>query len=235
MKDSIVFILELPLKIYVFGHIYLFWVNRLYPALQKHYLNAKRDVAARGKVHLTSKSNLPNLEQHLIMSNSNSPFWKSYLFMPISLTPVWKIHLFTSNSHFPIWKIHLFMPISLISVWRIHFFTSNSHFPIWKKHFFMSKSVFAAVLIFIIKTWNRVYVHPQIYCSTSKSLSIIIDALIKRKELPETETNLQRFQRITGIDPCRCAVCKKGTMVRIRELPRIRSPAWRQTFQRSAI
>jgi len=60
-----------------------------------------------------------------------------------------------------------------------------------------------------------------------------IDTLIKRKEPPET--NLQRFQRLTGIDPCRCPVCKKGTMVRIRELPRIRSPAWRQAFQRSAI
>src|SRR6056297_2961193 len=60
-----------------------------------------------------------------------------------------------------------------------------------------------------------------------------IDTLIKRKEPPET--NLQRFQRLTGIDPCRCPVCKKGRMVRIRELPRIRSPAWRQAFQRSAI
>jgi hypothetical protein len=55
-----------------------------------------------------------------------------------------------------------------------------------------------------------------------------IDTLIKRKEPPET--NLQRFQRLTGIDLCRCPVCKKGTMVTIRELPRIRSPPWRQTF-----
>lgn len=60
-----------------------------------------------------------------------------------------------------------------------------------------------------------------------------IEALIKRKEPPET--NLQRFTRITGIDPCRCPVCKKGTMVRIRELPRIRSPSLQLTFQRSAI
>ncbi|MEX2426861.1 MAG: transposase [Bacteroidales bacterium] len=60
-----------------------------------------------------------------------------------------------------------------------------------------------------------------------------IDTLIKRKE--PLETNLQRYQRLTGIDLCRCPVCKKGTMVRIRELPRIRSPSWRQTFHRSAI
>jgi len=49
-----------------------------------------------------------------------------------------------------------------------------------------------------------------------------IDTLIKRKEPPET--NLQRFQRLTGIDPCQCPVCKKGTMIAVRELPRIRSP-----------
>ena len=60
-----------------------------------------------------------------------------------------------------------------------------------------------------------------------------IDTLITRKKLPET--NLQRFQRITGIDPCRCPVCKKGSMVRVRELPRIRSPSWRLTFHRSTI
>jgi hypothetical protein len=60
-----------------------------------------------------------------------------------------------------------------------------------------------------------------------------IDNLIKRKDPPET--NLQRFQRLTGMNPCQCPVCKKGTMVRIRELPRIRSPSWRQTSQHSAI
>ena len=57
-----------------------------------------------------------------------------------------------------------------------------------------------------------------------------IDTLIKRKDPPET--NLQRFKRLTGIDPCRCPVCKKGTMITVRELPRIRSPAWRLAFQR---
>ncbi|MBW6481033.1 MAG: transposase, partial [Bacteroidales bacterium] len=60
-----------------------------------------------------------------------------------------------------------------------------------------------------------------------------VDTLIKRKQPPET--NLQRFQRITGIDPCRCPVCKKGTMITVRELPRIRSPSWLLTFQRPAI
>jgi hypothetical protein len=49
-----------------------------------------------------------------------------------------------------------------------------------------------------------------------------IDTLIKRKEPPET--NLQRFQRLTGIDPCLCPVCKTGRMISVRELPRIRSP-----------
>jgi len=56
-----------------------------------------------------------------------------------------------------------------------------------------------------------------------------IDSLIKRKEPPESK--LQRFKRLTGIDPCRCPVCKKGTMIAIRELPRIRSPGRGLNFQ----
>ena len=49
-----------------------------------------------------------------------------------------------------------------------------------------------------------------------------IDTLIKDKEPPETR--LQRFERLTGYNPCQCPVCKKGRMVVLRELPRIRSP-----------
>lgn len=58
-----------------------------------------------------------------------------------------------------------------------------------------------------------------------------IDSLMKRKEPPESK--LQRFQRLTGIDPCRCPVCKKGTMKTVRELPRIRSPGRVLNFQHS--
>jgi len=50
-----------------------------------------------------------------------------------------------------------------------------------------------------------------------------IDAIIKQQKLPET--NVERFARLTGINPCLCPVCKTGHMVTIRELPRIRSPA----------
>ena len=49
-----------------------------------------------------------------------------------------------------------------------------------------------------------------------------IASLFRRKETPETR--LERFRRITGIDPCQCPVCKTGRMVTIMELPRIRSP-----------
>jgi len=49
-----------------------------------------------------------------------------------------------------------------------------------------------------------------------------IDTLIKREQPPET--NLQRFERLTGVNPCQCPVCKTGHMVVVRELPRIRSP-----------
>lgn len=51
-----------------------------------------------------------------------------------------------------------------------------------------------------------------------------IDAVIKQKKLPET--NVERFARLTGVNPCICPVCKTGRMVTIRELPRIRSPAY---------
>lgn len=49
-----------------------------------------------------------------------------------------------------------------------------------------------------------------------------IDTLINREKPPET--NLQRFERLTGVNPCQCPVCKTGRMVVIRELPRIRAP-----------
>jgi hypothetical protein len=51
-----------------------------------------------------------------------------------------------------------------------------------------------------------------------------IDDLINQRLPPETCQ--QRFKRLTGVDPCRCPVCKSGRMVVIRELPRIRSPVW---------
>ena len=50
-----------------------------------------------------------------------------------------------------------------------------------------------------------------------------IDQIIKQQKTPET--NVERFARLTGINPCLCPVCKTGKMVATRELPRIRSPA----------
>jgi hypothetical protein len=49
-----------------------------------------------------------------------------------------------------------------------------------------------------------------------------IDTLVKQQP---KEPNVERFARLTGINPCLCPVCKTGRMVTIRELPRIRSPA----------
>ena len=51
-----------------------------------------------------------------------------------------------------------------------------------------------------------------------------IEAIIKQQKKPET--TMERLQRLTGINPCLCPVCKKGRMLTIRELPRIRAPAW---------
>lgn len=49
-----------------------------------------------------------------------------------------------------------------------------------------------------------------------------IETIEKRRQAPET--NVERFARLTGVNPCFCPVCKTGRMVVIRELPRIRSP-----------
>ena len=46
----------------------------------------------------------------------------------------------------------------------------------------------------------------------------------RKKELPP-ETNLQRLERLTGVNLCICPVCKTGRMIKVRDLPRIRSPA----------
>ena len=64
-----------------------------------------------------------------------------------------------------------------------------------------------------------------------------IEALEKRliekqrsKESSAVETTMERFERLTGINPCRCPVCKTGRMVTIRTLPRIRSPGGMRTM-----
>lgn len=51
-----------------------------------------------------------------------------------------------------------------------------------------------------------------------------IDKIIRQQKPPET--NIERFERLTGINPCLCPVCKTGRMLTVRELPKIRSPAW---------
>lgn len=50
-----------------------------------------------------------------------------------------------------------------------------------------------------------------------------IQAIIKKQKDPETR--LERLERLTGINPCLCPVCKTGRMIIVRVLPRIRSPS----------
>jgi hypothetical protein len=47
--------------------------------------------------------------------------------------------------------------------------------------------------------------------------------LAAKKQKPH-ETNQERFKRLTGVDVCLCPACKKGRMIIVRELPKIRSP-----------
>jgi hypothetical protein len=60
-----------------------------------------------------------------------------------------------------------------------------------------------------------------------------IEAVINSQQ--PSETKLQRIERLTGINPCTCPVCKKGRMVLVKVLPRIRSPDWISQGQTPAI
>lgn len=51
-----------------------------------------------------------------------------------------------------------------------------------------------------------------------------IDTLIKQQQPPES--NMDRFARLTGVNPCLCPACKIGHMVIVQKLPRIRSPVF---------
>ena len=51
-----------------------------------------------------------------------------------------------------------------------------------------------------------------------------IETGIKQRLIPETR--VERFARLTGVNPCICPVCKTGRMMIINVLPRIRSPAY---------
>ena len=58
--------------------------------------------------------------------------------------------------------------------------------------------------------------------------------LERRVDGPETKP--ERIERLTGINPCLCPVCKTGHMVRLKVLPRIRSPgllAYKQPVSQS--
>lgn len=41
----------------------------------------------------------------------------------------------------------------------------------------------------------------------------------------QIETRQARIIRLTGFDACKCPACKKGTMIKTKEIPRIRSPS----------
>ena len=59
-----------------------------------------------------------------------------------------------------------------------------------------------------------------------------IDMIIRQQKPPET--NLERFVRLTGMNPCLCPACKVGKMVVIKVLPKIRSPSWQHLSESPA-
>lgn len=50
------------------------------------------------------------------------------------------------------------------------------------------------------------------------------ESIIERQDHVEKETSQEQIKRLTGFDIGQCPKCKKGRMLVVRELPRIRSP-----------
>jgi hypothetical protein len=65
-----------------------------------------------------------------------------------------------------------------------------------------------------------IYNHTTKHCLELEFGNETIETVKSKKK----ETAGETLKRLTGIDVSVCPVCKKGTMVIIREMPRIRSP-----------
>jgi hypothetical protein len=88
MEKSLVFIVCLLIKISVYGQIYLFWLQKVLPALQNHYFIVKGDVAvpectyawwnrineALQIYYHTVKTLVPALYRHIYISIRYSEF-----------------------------------------------------------------------------------------------------------------------------------------------------------------
>jgi hypothetical protein len=88
MENTISLIAGLVFKTIVYGQIYLFWIQRVIPTLQKHYFIAKSDVgvlestptwwnriyAAMHIYYYTLKSLVPALYRHVYISIRYSEF-----------------------------------------------------------------------------------------------------------------------------------------------------------------
>ena len=55
------------------------------------------------------------------------------------------------------------------------------------------------------------------------------ESIIEKRKPGKIETSQEKIKSLTGFDIGQCPKCKKGRMLFVRELPRIRSPC--QTLQ----
>ncbi|MDA3823481.1 MAG: hypothetical protein PF450_12845 [Bacteroidales bacterium] len=101
MKNLIALILEFLIYTYVFGHIFLFWINRIRPALQKHYSMAKSDVALLQKHFYTTKSKVALLQKHFFTTKSLFAALPGYIF-----TSMWNSTFLQRN--FPVSMRYIF-------------------------------------------------------------------------------------------------------------------------------
>lgn len=164
METTIVFIAGLLFKIYVFGQIYLFWIQRVLPTLQKHYFIAKSDVAALEEGQLTSKSNIPNLQKDVFTLKSTSAV----------------VHKDVSTLHSASAVVRkYFSMLNSVSAVLQNYFSRRNVFQQSCKKTFQHQKVFLQQFGYMIRTWNSIYAHLHICYAASKSLSIALLKYIK--------------------------------------------------------
>jgi len=85
------------------------------------------------------------------------------------------------------------------------------------------------MLVSIRKTLPRRYVKIRYYgIYSSRFFRTLSSGIVKLKVPVKQESSIERIKRLTGVDICRCPVCKIGVMQIIEEIPRIRSPGYLQ-------
>ena len=86
MEKAIILSLGYLVKIYFYGQIYLLWIQRVYPTLQKHYFIAKSDVAAQEKTSTLWNRIYATLQIYSSTLKSLVPVLQRYIYNSVSVS-----------------------------------------------------------------------------------------------------------------------------------------------------